>query len=169
MIVSELKRAANAILVDPERQTRSDGNELPLLDYLLEARNCPQALNERSLLFLFKRIYGTHDELIRDKLTRLDNLCGLFLKLYGDGPLRLLRAPARINVLGEHIDYVSYIPTASLSFGSRERDMLMMYRPSETGRVCAASTSPAYPMVAFTLNQGPSIPVDGSTEDNWLS
>ena len=53
-------------------------------------------------------------------LRRLSSLCASFLEHYGDGPVRLLRAPARINILGEHVDYVSYLPTCSLPFGSRE-------------------------------------------------
>jgi galactokinase/CTP:molybdopterin cytidylyltransferase MocA len=44
--------------------------------------------------------------------------------------------------------------------------MLMMYRPSQRGRVRATSTSQAYPAVAFTFNQGPAA---GNTEENWLS
>jgi galactokinase/CTP:molybdopterin cytidylyltransferase MocA len=171
MICSELKQAASEALSVVRSGTHAEraGRELRIIDYLIRSESSASTIRQRSLLYLFRQIYGEHKDLIAEKLTRLSNLCELFLKHYSDGPVQLLRAPARINVLGEHIDYVSYIPTASLSFGSRERDMLMMYRPSETGRVRAASTSPAYPIVAFTLNQGPSIPVDGSTEDNWLS
>jgi hypothetical protein len=35
---------------------------------------------------------------------RLTTLCNLFFDRYGDGPVSLLRAPARMGVLGEHID-----------------------------------------------------------------
>src|ERR1051326_9226499 len=62
---------------------------------------------------------------------RLSRLCSLFLDRYGDGPGSLLRAPARIDVLGEHIDYVSYLPTASLTFGSREHDVRSEEHTSE--------------------------------------
>jgi len=37
---------------------------------------------------------------------RLTSLCNLFLEHYGDGPVSLLRAPARMGVLGGHLDYV---------------------------------------------------------------
>ena len=172
MIVSELKIALSEALTGADseyRRVRSNGDHLRILDYLIANGNSPRQVNNRSVLYLFKQIYGTHEEVINDKVTRLQDLCDLFLKLYGDGPVTLLRAPARINVLGEHVDYVSYIPTASLTFGSRERDMLMLYRGSETERVRGASTSPACPPAAFTLAQGPSLPASGSAEDDWLS
>ena len=62
------------------------------------------------------------DSKLARRAARLTTLCNLFFEHYGDGPVALLRAPARMGVLGEHIDYVSYLPTASLTFGSRERD-----------------------------------------------
>ncbi len=172
MIVSELKLSLSEALLAAEKDWQKvplNGGEYRLLDYLIESGDSPPELNKRSLLYLFKQIYGDKEELLRAKLTRLSDLCDLFLKLYGDGPATLLRAPARINVLGEHIDYVSYIPTASLSFGSRERDMLMLYRVSEMRRVRGASTSQAHPPFAFTRDEGPLLTAAGSSEDNWLS
>ncbi|HSE21064.1 MAG TPA: NTP transferase domain-containing protein, partial [Pyrinomonadaceae bacterium] len=91
-----------------------------------------------------------------------------FLELFGDGPVSLLRAPARINVLGEHVDYVSYLPTASLTFGSRERDMLMMYRQSDQPRIRGGSTSARYEFGSFDLL--PELPAaTRGTDDEWLS
>ncbi|MFL6208641.1 MAG: NTP transferase domain-containing protein [Pyrinomonadaceae bacterium] len=91
------------------------------------------------------------------------------MALYGDGPVNVLRAPARINILGEHVDYVSYLPTASLTFGSREHDMLMLYRAAETDRVRGASTIEDYPPFVFTLSGGPAAASDGEVEAGWLS
>ncbi len=75
---------------------------------------------------------------------------GRFVERYGPGEVRLLLAPARINLLGEHVDYVSYLPTASLTFGSRQHAMLMAYRPNTEGKVRGASTHAAYQ--PFELN-----------------
>ncbi|MEO8434772.1 MAG: NTP transferase domain-containing protein [Pyrinomonadaceae bacterium] len=172
MIVSELKIALSEILIGEDNQwarVRSNGDKLGLLDYLTETGNSQREMSDRSVLYLFEQEYGNHEEQLRDKLTRLNELCDLFLKLYGDGAVTLLRAPARINILGEHIDYVSYIPTASLSFGSRERDMLMLYRASEANRVRGASTAQDYPPFSFTLDEGPPVPATGSAADDWLS
>ena len=102
----------------------------------------------------------------RDRLLRL---CTLFLDLYGDGPVSLLRAPARINVLGEHIDYVSYLPTASLTFGSRERDVLLLYRKADHPRVRSASTSANYERSSFDIAED-QVPTFGpNAAADWLS
>lgn len=170
MLVSELKTAVSDVLTGEadHGKARSFG-ETPILDYLDANGSSLRQIKSRSVFYLFEKLYGAHEQMLSDKLTRLLNLCDLFLKLYDDGPVALLRAPARIGVLGEHVDYVSYIPSASLTFGSREHDMLMLYRGSETDRVRGASTSRAYSPIAFTLDHGPAPPASGSSEDVWLS
>src|SRR4051794_964584 len=114
-------------------------------------------------------MYGAHEEALRNILRRLTAMCDCFLQLYGDGPVSMLRAPARINILGEHVDYVSYLPTASLPFGSREHDMLMLYREASTDRVRGASTFEEYSPFDFTLGAGPSLRGRGNAEVDWLS
>ena len=102
----------------------------------------------------------------RDRLLRV---VSLFLDRYGDGSVSLLRAPARIGILGEHIDYVSYLPTASLTFGSRERDALMLYRDSGGPQVRLASTSPRFEPSSFNVfeDQVPAFGKDAGAD--WLS
>ena len=98
---------------------------------------------------------------------RLTRLFKLFLDNYGEGPVSLLRAPARIGLLGEHIDYVSYLPTASLTFGSRERDALMMYRKSAEPVIRCVSSSARYEASSFSLNtRVPGFAGDAKAE--WL-
>src|SRR5678816_1378419 len=94
-----------------------------------------------------------HNPDLEQRCERLTRLCNLFLDRYGDGDVSLLRAPARINILGEHIDYVSYLPTASLTFGSRERDALMLYRKGREAEIRGASTSPAFAPSSFLLSE----------------
>lgn len=110
-----------------------------------------------------------HNTDLEQRCERLMRLCNLFLDRYGDGAVSLLRAPARIGVLGEHIDYVSYVPTASLTFGSRERDALMLYRDSGGPQVRVASTSPRYEPSSFNAfeDQVPAFGKDAGAE--WLS
>src|SRR6185503_11492461 len=122
----------------------------------------------RSLIFLLYRLYSGNSVTIIAQLRRLIAMCGQFVALYGEGPVSLLRAPARINILGEHIDYVSYLPTAALPFGSREHDMMMLYRPSQTDRVRGSSTAAEYESFAFTLTDGPSVLDRDQTELEWL-
>src|SRR2546426_1588894 len=114
-------------------------------------------------------MYGSDAKTVNGQLGRLTSMVEQFVKLYGDGPVSVLRAPARINILGEHIDYVSYLPTASLPFGSREHDMLMLYRGSETNRVRGASTLKEYSSFAFTFAEGPTLGTSGDAEADWLS
>ena len=103
---------------------------------------------------LFEQTYGRQDLLI-DKLELLRRQCGLFIQAYGDGPLFVLRSPARINLLGEHVDYVSYLPTASLTFGSREHEMIMLCRPAQAGRVRGSSSLPGCDSLTFDLAEAP--------------
>jgi galactokinase len=100
---------------------------------------------------------------------RLTQLCKHFLERFDDGPVSLLRAPARINVLGEHIDYVSYLPTASLTFGSRERDALMLYRKSAEPLIRGDSSSPNYGPSCFDLLKVNGIASSDNIEAEWLS
>jgi galactokinase/CTP:molybdopterin cytidylyltransferase MocA len=141
------------------------GAEPATLEHLLAA----SPTSPRPLLLLLRRMYGASGETLGNQLRRLTSMCGRFLALYGDGPVNLLRAPARINILGEHVDYVSYLPTASLPFGSREYDMLMLYRAAPDGRVRGASAFEKYEPFVFDLADGPAPGVGGEAEGNWLS
>ena len=145
------------------------GAELTTLPYVLGGGSFAEDLVPRSLIFLLHRMYGANVETLKGQLRRLTSMCSLFVKLYGDGPVSIMRAPARINILGEHIDYVSYLPTESLPFGSREHDMLILYRGSASDRVRGASTLDAYAPFSFTLAEGPPVSTSANAEADWLS
>ena len=151
------------------RKLNERGSATTALEYILGGNSSAQQLLPRSLIFLMHRMYGADTETIHSQLQRLTSMCDQFVELYGDGPLQILRAPARINIMGEHIDYVSYLPTASLPFGSREHDMLMLYRGSETNRVRGSSTLNEYSSFAFTFAEGPTLGTSGDAEADWLS
>jgi len=110
------------------------------------------------------RLYGLSS--LPERVSRLRRQCRRFGELYGDGPVSMLRAPARINVLGEHVDYVSYLPALSLSFGSREHDMVFVYRVSGRGRVRGASLLDGATDFEFDLSecQPPAEPADPARE-----
>ena len=110
-------------------------------------------------------VAASDSELAR-RATRLTTLCNLFFDHYGDGPVSLLRAPARMGVLGEHIDYVSYLPTASLTFGSRERDAWMLYRKSPEPVVRCVSSSAKFEPSSFPIIDVPELA--GEIETAWL-
>ena len=170
MIASELKSVisdAFDLASSNLYEARSSFKPQSLLDYLFKNGVFSKTILHRAVTYLLKQTYGNDEELIRSNLARFVRLCSFFLEHYGDGPVTLLRVPARINILGEHIDYVSYIPTASLPFGSREHDMVMLYRPSEKGRVRGASTFEAYAPFNFELNEGPRDASFGNLEHAW--
>jgi galactokinase/CTP:molybdopterin cytidylyltransferase MocA len=169
VIVSELKSVISDAF-DLASDLANSGSEFKsqsLLDYLFKNGTASKSLVPRAVSYLLKQTYGNDEELIRSNLARFVGLCSSFLELYGDGPVTLLRVPARINILGEHIDYVSYIPTASLPFGSREHDMVMLYRTSESRRVRGASTFEQYAPFNFELNEGPRGASAGNLERAW--
>jgi len=97
---------------------------------------------------------------------RLSAALQRFRELYGDGAARVMRAPARINILGEHVDYVSYLPTASLAFGSREHEMLMLFRATDDGQVRGASMLEKFPPFSFALDEEA---IGDYTEQTWES
>lgn len=76
-----------------------------------------------------------------------------FRALYGAGMVRVMRAPARINILGEHVDYVSYMPTASLAIGSHEHAMWLLYRVTDDGQIRGASTDERFAPFSFALDE----------------
>jgi len=126
-------------------------------------------LTAHELKTALTHVVACKNSALEERSERLLRLCTLFLDHYGDGPVTLLRAPARINVLGEHIDYVSYLPTASLTFGSRERDVLMLYRKADQPRVRSASTSANYEESSFDILED-QVPAFGpNAAADWLS
>jgi galactokinase len=96
--------------------------------------------------------------------TRLSTALQRFKELYGDGDVRVWRAPARINIIGEHVDYVSYLPTSSLPFASREHEMLMLFRASDDGRIRGASMLEKFPPFDFWLDEER---IEDYTGQNW--
>lgn len=124
-------------------------------------------MNLSDLRVSLSKLVTPGDANLERRVARLTALANLFFERYGDGPVSLLRAPARINVLGEHVDYVSYLATASLPFGSRERYALMMYRPSNEPIVRCASTSANYEPASFSILDTPQFGRDVETE--WLN
>ena len=126
-------------------------------------------MNVSEITIALDQIVTDRAPALERKRARLTALCNTYLQNYGDGDVSLLRAPARINVLGEHIDYVSYLPTASLTFGSRERDALFLYGKSALPFVRGSSTSPGYDSACFHLieERTPRFAEDGVTD--WLA
>ena len=91
---------------------------------------------------------------------RFQNLCQTFHKIYGRSPQAVARAPGRVNLIGEHIDYEGYsvLPMAI------SLDTLVAIAPCDThNEVVVHNVSPQYQAGRFAAD--PSIQVgDGSVQ-----
>lgn len=54
-----------------------------------------------------------------------------FKQLYGVKPTFFCRAPGRVNIIGEHIDYCGY----SVLPAALEQDMIMAYVPTDDDKI----------------------------------
>ncbi|XP_073657044.1 N-acetylgalactosamine kinase isoform X5 [Tursiops truncatus] len=79
---------------------------------------------------------------------RLLKLKGMFNSKFGSVPKFYVRAPGRVNIIGEHIDYCGYsvLPMAV------EQDMLIAVEPVKTHILQLANTNPLYPDFSTSAN-----------------
>ena len=147
------------------------GPEEAPIDYMVTHQRSARPL-ALGLLQALRRLYGAGVARVRRQVQRYAKATETFVSHYGPGEVIIARAPARINILGEHVDYVDYLPTEVLPFASREHDMLMLFRPSTGPRVRGRSTLEWAEPEEFEVADGPGTgdPGDGgSLDDRWLT
>ncbi len=147
-----------------------EGPEEALIDYMADHLHASGPI-VLALLHSFRQTYGAGLARIRRQVERYSAAVEKFVEHFGPGPIALGRAPARINILGEHVDYVRYLPTEVLPFASREHDMLILFRPTENGVIRGRSTHESAEPATFSLAEGPRCAnaADGPLEDCWLA
>ena len=123
--------------------------ESPIVRHLLETKS-------EILEAWFGQCYGPNN----DQEARYGRAVQAFEARYGLGPVAILRAPARINLIGEHIDYVSYFQSRVLPLGSREHDMLLLMRPRTDKTIRVTSTAEGMEPAQFSFESTP--------PDDWL-
>ncbi len=69
-----------------------------------------------------------------------DKVCAAFVGRYGTDPSIRVRAPGRVNLIGEHIDYAG-MPVLPISI---DREVTLWLRPRTDSVVRIESTAPAY-------------------------
>lgn len=83
------------------------------------------------------------------QVERYGSALNRFWQIYGPGPVHFLRAPGRVNLIGEHTDYNhGYVLPAAL-----DRDVLLLARPRTDGRVHLHNMEPDFPSRAFDLSR----------------
>ncbi len=92
-----------------------------------------------------------------------EQLVHTFRERYGSEPTHLARAPGRVNLIGEHIDYAG-LPVLPMAI---QREVRITFRPRDDRIVLAATTDPDFAPCHFEL--GPDIsPYDDGDWGNYL-
>ena len=146
------------------------GPEESLLEYVGRIGPTVSNISSLALIYEFRSLYGAGVARAYRHLVRFQDALVRFQELYGTGPVNIIRVPARINIIGEHVDYVPYLPTEVLAFGSRQHDMLMLFRHRADSTIKGASTLKGIEPGQFDLNEFRSIAKLGpEPEDAWLA
>uniref|UniRef100_A0A2C9JRK1 Galactokinase n=1 Tax=Biomphalaria glabrata TaxID=6526 RepID=A0A2C9JRK1_BIOGL len=84
-----------------------------------------------------------------DKKERFEKIKAKFIEIYGEEPKLFSRAPGRVNLIGEHIDYCGYsvLPMAV------ELDIVMAVSPDTQGQISLVNTDPQYQSYNVDVNQ----------------
>ncbi|XP_077989098.1 N-acetylgalactosamine kinase-like [Glandiceps talaboti] len=80
---------------------------------------------------------------------RFERICRVFTSKFGSNPSFYARAPGRVNIIGEHIDYCGYsvLPMAI------EQDIVMAASPNTTGQIIILNTDPQFPEFCTDINK----------------
>ncbi len=90
-------------------------------------------------------VYGS--ERSSSQRVRYKRLVATFRQLYGPGPVRVFRAPGRVNLIGEHTDYNhGYVMPVAL-----DRDTLVAARVREDHLVRLHNMEPDFEPVTFSI------------------
>jgi galactokinase len=79
----------------------------------------------------------------------MDPLTDRFAERYGTAPTHLARAPGRVNLIGEHIDYAG-LPVFPMAL---QREVRIAFRPREDDLVVAATTDEGYLPCQFRIGK----------------
>jgi len=145
-----------------------------LIDNLITARGLigedaqPQKTAASNIVKWMQKIYGASPQIVNQQIHQYLKLVAKFREIYGDGAIIIIRAPARINIIGEHIDYIKYFRTRVLPFGSREYDMLMAMRMRDDDCIRAATTAEGFEPKEFCIGEFPKDSRNRNRDECWL-
>ena len=81
-------------------------------------------------------------------LKRYEDLGHRFLKLYGNRDVGIIRAPGRVNLIGEHTDY-NGCPVLPVAIN---RDFIAMFSPRHDSKIVLNNVNSSFPERTFGLN-----------------
>ncbi|KAJ2344602.1 galactokinase, partial [Coemansia sp. RSA 2618] len=95
---------------------------------------------------------------------RFQSLTETFIATYGFKPSFIVRAPGRVNIIGEHIDYCGFpvFPMAIVP------DFLIAVRATDEPRIRLANTNPKYTSREFSCEHGAKVTINNATHD-WTN
>ena len=99
------------------------------------------------LLDSLMSLYGP--SLARRQVERYQHLLARFVELHGPGPVRVFRAPGRVNLIGEHTDYNhGYVMPVAL-----DRDTIIAVRARADNVVRLQNVEPEFAPVTFAISE----------------
>lgn len=111
----------------------------------------------------FPEIYGSDETLWFQRLRGLARAAERYVEQFGDGPVRVFRAPGRINLRGMHVDtHGGY-----LNLMTHQREVLVVSGPGRGGETRVANTNSDFPSLTIGRNTLPD-PVGSPTWADYL-
>ncbi|MFH0991666.1 MAG: galactokinase [bacterium] len=104
-------------------------------------------------------IYNCSAQEASSHLTRYRTLLDLYRRTYGEEPSIVVRAPGRVNLIGEHTDYNGY-PVLPMAV---DRDIIFVLGPSKGNIIDVANEHPAFEPRSFSF----SLPVPPFAQGDW--
>jgi len=118
-----------------------ENNAVPISHWLA-------ALVHPERLESFRAAYGEKAGLITERAALVRQTLTAFHKRFGDLPVRVFRAPGRINLRGMHVDtHGGY-----LNLMTHQREVVLVTALSEDGQNILANVDPAHAETAFRLD-----------------
>ncbi len=94
-------------------------------------------------------IYGSDDELLRERRGLARRVLLRHLERFGDGPVRIFRSPGRINLRGMHVDTHG----GWLNLMTHQRETVVVACPAPDNTCTFVNLEPEYPEVSFNLDE----------------
>ncbi len=106
------------------------------------------------------RHYGEDSSLLKSRLELLSRLVSFALERWGDREVLLVRVPARVNLMGVHVDHRG----GFLNYQTFARETLLVASPRQDDRITACNVNPNYPETEFSI--GELLPPE--SRGNWM-